>query len=977
MPQAAIPALLSGVLAGVAVEAGVIAGITIGGTALGALGTALVVGATSLALGGLSAVLAPKPPKPSFADFTAQSQDRVHQFRQPITNWSIYYGEVRCSGPVTFMEVTDSNKFFHVVVTLASHASDGIPAFILDDTYIYPDQLDADGLVTSGRFANKVRLKWDLGTTSGQPFPSLVSATQGWTDSMRQYGRTKVYARYEYDRDVFPGSLPNLSVWLRGKKVFDTRTGVTKWSPCPPLCVRDYMVTPKIQGGMGTKTVEVDHTFVSSEANVCEEFVSTARSSTSLATVTAVNVSDSSLDLAGPVSYLVTGDRVHTSTTGSRPAGLPTTGYAIVRRYVSTVRVSLADSYSAALGGTPATLSSSGSGALYVIKTGEPRYTLNGGFSTDKKPIDVLTEMLSAMGGRAVYAGGTWKMTAARYVEPSASFDQDDLRSIRVKTRHSSLDRFNTVKGVFTSPLNLAIPTDYPPASSVAYRTADGGAEVPRELHFAYTNRPLTSQRLANIELERHRRELTVFAQFDLSGMLVQAGDTIELTYPRYGFSAKVFEVATWRLTMTPLDGGGSNLNTDMVLREIDAAAFSWSTTQEGKLPPARRTNLPKVTECLPPAAISVSEELYQTTGSAGLKNRVVATLTASPDFFAENYRVDYKVLGSNDVFYTPIAPPSPSLEHVLPDLASGWYTFRAKAVNTRGVSSPYIYFDKEVLGLLDPPVPPPNPTISAIGGFALIRFDRHPALDVRIGGSILVRHTGDTSGLSWQGSVGEGRPLPGDATNVVLPLRAGSYLLKAVDQSGVPSTDFTFVTTEQATILDYVNLGSVSEHPPFAGNRSNVVVVDEVLRLGSALDFDDVADVDALASFDYPGGVSTASGTYSHAVGFDFGSSVACRLTVDMGATVVNVLDLVDSRTEQVDEWEDWDGTIGAPADAQVYVRHTDDDPAGSPSWSGWERLSSAEFRKRGFDFETRMATEDAAFNILVDQLTIRADAL
>lgn len=88
------------------------------------------------------------------------------------------------------------------------------------------------------------------------------------------------------------------------------------------------------------------------------------------------------------------------------------------------------------------------------------------------------------------------------------------------------------------------------------------------------------------------------------------------------------------------------------------------------------------------------------------------------------------------------------------------------------------------------------------------------------------------------------------------------------------------------------------------------------------------------------------------------------------MTATVVNALDQVDSRTGNVDEWQDFDGNAAASADARVYVRETNDDPAGSPSWSAWNRLDVAEFNARAFQFQARLTSADVAYNIHVSAL-------
>ena len=119
-------------------------------------------------------------------------------------------------------------------------------------------------------------------------------------------------------------------------------------------------------------------------------------------------------------------------------------------------------------------------------------------------------------------------------------------------------------------------------------------------------------------------------------------------------------------------------------------------------------------------------------------------------------------------------------------------------------------------------------------------------------------------------------------------------------------------------------------------------------------------------------------SGTYDFAAGYDLTTVKAVRLTTNISVTITGLLDRIDSWAGNVDDREDWDGDGGAPATAQVQVRHTDDDPATSAaSWSAWNDLDSAEFNARGFDFRCQLTTTDSDFNILVDTLQVTAEEL
>ena len=73
---------------------------------------------------------------------------------------------------------------------------------------------------------------------------------------------------------------------------------------------------------------------------------------------------------------------------------------------------------------------------------------------------------------------------------------------------------------------------------------------------------------------------------------------------------------------------------------------------------------------------------------------------------------------------------------------------------------------------------------------------------------------------------------------------------------------------------------------------------------------------------------------------------------------------------------WADFDESSNATGiNATVIVRTTDDDPAGSPTWSDWQKLDSAEFYARGFDFHIVLITDTLDYNINVTELEIEVE--
>jgi hypothetical protein len=127
---------------------------------------------------------------------------------------------------------------------------------------------------------------------------------------------------------------------------------------------------------------------------------------------------------------------------------------------------------------------------------------------------------------------------------------------------------------------------------------------------------------------------------------------------------------------------------------------------------------------------------------------------------------------------------------------------------------------------------------------------------------------------------------------------------------------------------------------------------------------------------WDNEGGIKP-SGTYTFSGGIDLGASFyPVRLVSKITATVTNAKDLIDDRSVPIDEWEDFDGvSAGDAADAQVWVRWTDDDPTGTPTWSSWQRLDVGEYNHRAFEFQARLTSADSAYNIEITELTVTAE--
>lgn len=256
--------------------------ITIGNMILGALNintyylsviwlTGFV--ATTLVAGALMRALMPKPPK--------MQEGLLGNFRQAAAPWDVVYGQVRKGGTITYMESTgDTNKYLHMIVTLAGHEVEEIGDIYINDKVVTidgNDEVTSEPWVSGSGGADKwITIKKFTGASNQNIYNSLQSMTDGPTfeneaatntpSNFKGEGISCIYVRLEYNRDVFASGIPSFSAVVKGKKVYDPRTSTIGYSANAALCIRDYLVS---EYGLNTLASSIDDTYFSTAANDC------------------------------------------------------------------------------------------------------------------------------------------------------------------------------------------------------------------------------------------------------------------------------------------------------------------------------------------------------------------------------------------------------------------------------------------------------------------------------------------------------------------------------------------------------------------------------------------------------------------------------------------------------------------------------------------------------------------------------------
>ena len=674
----AVPAIVAGIGA-------FGAGIPALGLAAGSVGAFAVGAVSSFVLSGLSQKLAPKPPSGNAGSFASiRNQGITRQIRQPITERRVVYGEQRVSGPMALVTSTDDNKYLHLVIILASHEVQEIGEILINDVSITDDMLDGDNIINEGRYDGLVRIKKYLGSNSQTADIDLVTEVDEWTAAHRLKGMAYLYIRLKWDRDAFPGGIPNFSAWVKGKKILDGRDLANKWSANIALIARDYLSDNDF--GLQVHDADINLTNLNAAANTCEEFVETQALND---TIESANSATRIITLVGVNDRLQyqTGDKVRLSG-ANLPGGLFTgvDYYIIVYQRKDNPRIKLASSLSDALEDTPVAISSDGTGT--ITKIAEPRYFGGVTVKTNAERGKNLEEILSGMAGQAVYAGGKWNILAGEYQIPQNEFCEDDLISqIKIQTKVSRRERFNSVTGVYISPINDGNPSDYPLIDNATYIANDNGEILRRNLDLPATQRAHTAMRIAKIDLERSRQEIVFSASFKLSAFALSVGDNFYLSIDKYGWAQKIFEVIDWGLSIN--DG---NLAIEITARENAPQVYDWNNGEETRVDPAPNTNLPSAFEVKPPTSLSVTP-IEIGTQKGDLTYEFEVAWSPPSDQFVINgghYEVQFK-RSSDDAWRRSYRAEDDDSSIRITQVQPGInYDVRVRAVNSLGVRSAY-----------------------------------------------------------------------------------------------------------------------------------------------------------------------------------------------------------------------------------------------------------------------------------------------
>ena len=818
--------------------------------------------------------LAGRPKEPSLGGFDSEVVNRSTLIRSPISARQLVYGTVKKSGTLLYASTTGSdNKFLHLVIGLASHELQSIDKVFFNDVAItLSSDIDGSGNVNTGTYNGKARIKTKLGTADQTADSDLVSEDSNITSNHRFRGIAYLYIRLEFDEDIYPNGIPNISALVKGKKVLDYRTSSTGYSSNPALIVYDYLTS---SDGMNASTSEIDTTSFTSSANDCEDSITLADAST------------------------------------------------------------------------------------------QNRYECHGVVSLDKKPIEIIEDILSSCVGTLTYEQGKFVLKVGKARSSVKAITEDDLAGeISVRAKPKRQDIYNQVKGVFADEDNNYVATDFPVQEDSTYQTNDGET-ISREIQLNYTTNIAMAERIALILLKQSRQMISVNMICKPTLINLSVGDVVTLTISKLGFSTKQFLITSYTLN--------ENLTVSLTLQEYNTTVYDYnSATDQTTVTTPSNINLPSAFSVNAPTTLVLNDEL-RISNEGILVNVLTVSATESDNAFVGRYECQFKK-ESDSTFIDVGIGTQPSFEIVGVQQAVN-YDVRIRAISSIGVKSSFLSGQHEVVGELAPPSDCENFAVNIVGQDAHLSWDAVADLDLS---HYVIHYSTLTTGAEWQNSVPFVQKVSRPATSVTVPARVGSYLIKAVDKSGNFSSNEAVISTNITAIGNFNSVATQSEHPDFTGTKTNVVKTGDGLVLDTTELFDDntTDNFDDITLRNFDGGTTSGnlhtSGNYLFSDVVDIGGVFTSRVTASITQSSTDRDRLFDNVSGLFDaQPSNFDGDASVQSDAHLEIALSDD----NVTYTAFKTFAVGDFTARYYKFRVVLTSRNGSATPIVSALTVNID--
>lgn len=944
-----------------------------------------------------------KPPEAP--NYNIGAQPILINMASNIAPINVVYGSRKVGGTRVFADVTGaSNEFLHLIIVLCEGEVQAINTVYLDDIP-----------VTDAKFNGFVTVEKFLGSDTQAACSSLITAIPSkWTVNHRGQGIAYLYVKLKYDRAVFPKGLPVVTADVDGRKVYNASTAVTEWSHNPAWCIRDYLTNTRYGRGLSSSLID-DTGFIAAanhcntrvaipyvqQFNIYNKGSGVQVASNAITWLSALGSARAILGAdEGKYYWEVT---IGTGTVGDAAVGIATSAanlnavadadmHSLVYRFdgklyyngavVQTlaalaagvvVGIALdADAHTVTfyrnnivqgvaqaitseiwlplmfIGASTSNITANFVGTfVYTPPAGfvqwpqnQRLYTCDGVLNVNDTAYNNTRALLTSCRGDIKFTGGKYRLVIDKAETPAFTFNEDNISGSWSISQPGRKDKYNRVTGKFYNPY-LNWQPDLAIQQSATYTIADGGRVAEKKIDLPFTTDIYRAQHIIQMEMKKSRFGVVVHFTALPEGLRCESGDVVYVSHATPGWTNKPFRIVSIELK--------ENDEVSVVAKEYDPAIYTLDALVV--VPTVGISTLPNPFSVGAPGTPVITDSIYQTSGSAGVKSRAVVTCNPSADIYVSLYSLEFKTQASP---VWTVFPPQPGTRWEINDLAPDFYQARIRAINSMGVVSAYsVTTTKEIIGLTALPADISNFSMKKVGGVAIGEWNLSPDLDVRIGGRIVVRQSALTTGATWNdGYVIE--EFNGDAISGIMALITGTYMIKARDSTGNYSANMASFVLTEGMITGFTTVGTSTQAPGFAGTKTNLSVVGSALQL-----------TDPTVSL---------TGEYLFATYMDLTTVATRRFEAKITVYSFTTTDLIDSRTALIDDWTLFDGGVINDTDVTLYAAITNDDPAVSPVWGAWTPFLVSDFTCRAIKFKLGFSSADVTHNIAVTALTVYA---
>ena len=480
------------------------------------------------------------------------------------------------------------------------------------------------------------------GAASQTADPMLVASMPNWTSAHRLDGICYIAAHYGYDKEGIWSGVPQLTVQVRGKKVFDPRdSGQTfgtvstyEYSDNPALCFLDYITNNEY--GKGLTQSQINMSTFSSAANVCDTqvdqpyFNGTAQSLTWSAT-------------AGNDFFTITGASANTAWWQNKIGELidvfDANGNGVIdgAEIKEIQRSEFFDSneeFLVFINGTFGSTYSSQSGtSLLKVK----RFHCNGYLDTNKNVMENAKELLANMRGIFLYINGQYELSIEDTGTSSFSINDNHIISdagISVDYGNKDKKANKVIVEFFNANKKYELDTaTVLHDASPEYYSDDNDEILEIKAEFPYITDPYIAYNMGKAILTRSRNQTTMQFLGTPEMYKLNVGDIVDLTYAGLGFSGKVCRVEALELQ-------SSGLVAVSLIEYFDV--YTWEVPPQE--PVEELANLPSAYAVKAPTGLSFTDTDSSSTG------RPFLSWNEPTDFPNYQYRVNVVDSSSNQV---------------------------------------------------------------------------------------------------------------------------------------------------------------------------------------------------------------------------------------------------------------------------------------------------------------------------------------